>query len=232
MSHNLNDIEQQGVISDPWLAENPDSPVFGLNLACAYPFSGEVEQAYSALATKLADLDPAVYLYPAWETHVTIMTFINFNLHQRPSPARLAEFHAVAEQLIQSLNLFFARAEIKPFQLEFQPPVLTRKAAIFPIVNPTGEIARIRQHVGELLQQNETLRQSLAGLGLNVPGIIHSTFLRFRRAPENLRRFLDGFQTIASTTHLGSLAINELFLTAETKPYMRQGAILHRFSLK
>jgi hypothetical protein len=71
----------------------------------------------------------------------------------------------------------------------------------------------------------------LAREGLNVPGIIHSTIMRFKGQPENLERFLKDFDKVVAGIQPFPLAIGELLLTTETKPYMRAGEIVHRFPL-
>ena len=80
--------------ADEFLAKEPDCPVFGLNLACAYPFPATAETPYTTLAARLAELDKGVYVYPLWETHITIMTFLIFCLHQRLSGERLGELRS------------------------------------------------------------------------------------------------------------------------------------------
>jgi hypothetical protein len=121
----------------------------------------------------------------------------------------------------------FDSLSIKPFRLEFGPPVLTRKAAILTAANPTGEIARIRQRATELLEANHELRTKVVRGGLNVPGIIHSTIMRFKHAP----RDMSGFDAAAKATPPFAIDVKEIFLTTETKPYMREGEIIHRFPL-
>ena len=67
--------------------------------------------------------------------------------------------------------------------------------------------------------------------GLNVPGIVHSTVLRFHGSPPDLRSFLAAFDEIAADTKFPAIQVRELLLTSETNPYMREGEILRRFKL-
>lgn len=225
------EIEEQGFAADELLATDPDCPVFGFNLACAYPFPPSLEAPYTELAGRLAKLDEAAYVYPLWETHITIATFINFNLHRRPAPERLAELRSCVGPTLELMKTLFDKEAIKPFRLEFQPPVLTRKAAILPVANPTGEIARIRQAATRSLEGNKELHQKLLRSGLTVPGIIHSTIMRLKKAPRDPARFAAGFDTVAAATAPLAMIVRKILFTVETKPYMRQGEILHRFSL-
>jgi hypothetical protein len=109
--------------------------------------------------------------------------------------------------------------------------VLTRKAAILPIADATGTIARLRHSVGAALAADKALHAQLVRGGLNVPGIIHSTIMRFKSEPGDLARLLADFDQAAATAEPFPLAIDELLLTTETKPYMRAGEILDRFAL-
>src|ERR1700728_2028794 len=92
---------QHGVVIDDFLRDDADCPVFGINLACAYPFPEVAAQFYRPIAKRLNLLDPAVYVYPEWETHVTIVTVVNFSLHRRPDPARLAQLQSLLQPAIE-----------------------------------------------------------------------------------------------------------------------------------
>jgi hypothetical protein len=82
-----------------------------------------------------------------------------------------------------------------------------------------------------VLRRTPALHERLTSEGLNVPGIIHTTILRFRQAPADLPRFLAGFDAIAAGTPPFAFDIREILLTVETHPYMRQGRVLRRFPL-
>ena len=213
---------------DPFLATDPDGPVFGFNLACAWPFPAPAAGFYSPIAERLAALDSAVYVYPEWETHVTILTFVNFGLHKRPEPERLAQLQSLLNPVRALIRPLLERPA---FELVLEPPVLTRKAAILPITDATGAIAHIRHSIGAAVAADKGLHAELVRGGLNVPGIIHSTIMRFKREPNDLPKLLADFDQVAATTEPFPLAIDELLLTTETKPYMRAGDIVDRFPL-
>lgn len=222
------EILQHGFAADALLADDPDGPVFGFNLACAWPFPAPVAAFYRPIAERLAALDPAVYVYPTWETHVTIVTFINFSLHRRIEPQHLAHLQSLinpAREMIRPL------VEVPAFELVLGAPVLTRKAAILPISDPTGTITRLRQSIRAGLAADKTLHAELVRGGLNVPGIIHSTIMRFKSEPANAAKFLTDFDAAVASVEPFPLAIDELLLTTETKPYMREGEIVCRFPL-
>jgi hypothetical protein len=222
------DILERGIVVDSFLAADADSPVFGFNLACAWPFPVAAARFYRPIAERLAALDPAVYVYPEWETHVTILTFVNFSLHRRPAPECLAQLQSLLDPVRALLRPLLARPA---FELVLRAPVLTRKAAILPIADATGAIAQIRHSVSAALAADKALRAELVRSGLNVPGIIHSTIMRFKSEPADLARLLADFDQVAATAEPFPLFIDELLLTTETKPYMRAGEIVDRFPL-
>jgi hypothetical protein len=231
MNPEREEILQQGFVVDEFLATDADCPVFGVNLACAYPFPAGTHEAYALLASQLQGLDGGVYVYPLWETHVTIMTFINFSRWRRPSEERVGELRALLGPIGEMANSILDSEKIAPFALEFQPPVLSRKAAILPAANPTGEITRLRRRAAALLEADPAWRAKLQETGWNVPGIIHSTVLRFARAPQDPAGFIRAFDAVAAGTRTFRVVIPELLLTLETKPYMRAGEILRSFPL-
>ncbi len=222
------EIQQHGIVVDAFLATEPNTPVFGFNLACSWPFPATAARFYRPLAERLAALDQAVYVYPDWETHVTILTFVNFSLHNNPEPERLAQLQSLLDSVRALLRPLLRRPA---FKLMLGQAILTRKAAILPISDPTGAIAEIRQTVSAALAADKNLHAELVRAGLNVPEIIHSTIMRFKSQPRDLARFLKDFDQAAATAEPFALQIDELLLTTETKPYMRAGEIVERIPL-
>jgi hypothetical protein len=220
-------LPQEGVIVDEFLLNDPDCPVFGFNLACAYPFPAAAAQFYRPIAGRLVALSPAVYVYPEWETHVTIVTLVNFSLHRRLDADRLAQLQSLIPPTIEILRPALAG---RAFPLVFCAPVLGPKAAILPIADVTGEITRIRRAVMAALDGEPELRGRFSGAGLNAPSIVHSTVMRFKSAPSDPAQFGIGFEEAAKAEPV-EITIDELLLTTETKPYMRGGAVVCRFPL-
>jgi hypothetical protein len=222
------EILEHGFIEDPFLAGDPDAPVFGFNLACAWPFPPAAADWYRPLAERLATLDQGVYVYPERETHITIVTFVNFSMHARPDATRLARLQSLIDSVLALLRPLLKGPA---FDLRLGAPALTRKAAILPISDPGDAIARIRHTVLSALAADTALQGELAREGLNVPAIIHGTIMRFKSRPANVPRFLADFDHAAAAVKPFPLAVDGLLLTTETKPYMRAGRIVHRFPL-
>lgn len=226
------EIEHDGLAADPFLANDANCPVFGLNLTCAFPFPPSARRSYSDLARQLARLSKNLYVYPLWETHVTVVTFVNFSLFRRPSAPQLAELLSWVAPTIDVVRPLFEKQGVAPFELEFRQPILTRKAIILPIANPGGEMAAIRRRVSQLLAGNQGLREKLRENGLNFPGIIHSTIARWKKTPRNARAAIARFDAIAKAAPPFSIRVEEMLFTTELKPYMRGSKILHRFALR
>jgi hypothetical protein len=109
--------------------------------------------------------------------------------------------------------------------------VLTPKAAILPISDTSGEIGRVRRDFLHALKAYTELYNELSRAGLNVPSIVHSTVLRFKSAPKDYGKFAADFAEAFRAVTPVEIVVNELLLTTETKPYMREGTVVRRFPL-
>jgi len=228
------EIRRDGLLADQFLADDPDIPAFGLNLACAWPFPEFWRASYERMANRLGALGPGVYVYPFPFTHVTLVTLVSFARHARPTAALMKPLLETLPEITATLSPLFTADSpdrIKHFKVHPQLPVLARGAGILPLLNPDGEVRRLRQRTVELLQHNEPLHRELTQRGLNVPGIIHSTVMRFRQPLPDLEKFLAAFDQIAAETSFPPVEVEEILLTSETKPYMRGGEVLRRFQL-
>lgn len=220
--------ERMEFIPDSFLANDPDCPVFGFNLACAYPFSPGASAAYRTMASLLSKAEGGLYVYPEWETHTTIVTFVNFSKRPRPTCAQRAEAQSLIPRVIQLLEKIpMPRA----FQLVLQPPRLTPKAIILPIDDPCEAIPQLRRQIRAEVEKDSALLRALDDAGWNIPAIIHSTIGRFATAPPDGDGFARRFEKIKVQAAPIFLEVEELLITTETKPYMRAGEIVHRFAL-
>jgi hypothetical protein len=151
---------------------------------------------------------------------VTVLTAINFKQHPNPDPALVREVDDAARALADFLTA--ATHDIETFTLDVGAPVLTSAAAFLPIRNDTGEIARIRERALAFCRREGGLLANAS-----VPRAIHSTVLRFRDPPRDAAVFERAFDSIARSLHFGTMTIDRLLVTLETKPYMRDGRVAH-----
>lgn len=104
---------------------------------------------------------------------------------------------------------------------KFDKAVLSGRAIYLEFHDPDRVISQLR----------DSLAGPLRDLGLEVkyPSIVHSTVARFLKEPISSSALPERFAEIVSRFSLSDFEIGEILLTAELKPYMRQGKILARF---
>ncbi len=233
-----NEIREKGFKKDIYLSVDPACSVYGINLAFGWPLPSEYKKTYEELAYKLQKIEPNTYIYPYSQTHITVLTIVNFKAHLDPSVEELRELRKINTDIIEQLADMFENLKLKPFIIDVGPPILSRKAAFLPILNETGQVLMIRKRAVDRLSKlrkqhadDSDIKKYLPET-IKFPNIIHSTFLRFSKRPSNEKAFLEMFEKTVSNFKFGKAKIKELFLTSETKPYMRSGEIIHRFKLK
>jgi hypothetical protein len=217
------EIRRQGLAPDP-LLERLERPVLGLNVALHWPLPAAFREKYEKLCARLSALDAGAYVYPYAETHVTVATLVSFKRHENPDAAEQARIRGYLPYLIETVGRI--TADIPTFSIDIGAPVLVRAAAFLPILNPGGEIARLREAL------DPALRAAGPELSLaRIPRAVHMTILRFRTIPRDPVAFVQGFRSVAGETSFGSASVEDLLITSETRPYMTQGGIEHRFRL-
>jgi hypothetical protein len=228
-----NEVRVSGFFQDNFLASDPDCSVFGVNLACAYPFPEPLADRYRVFARELRRLGSFTYVYPHWETHITVATLLNFTRNRKPNADRVAELEIAKRRLLQLLEAELPRrlAELRPFVLVTQPPVLSRKVVVLPFGDPSGSIGNVRKFVTSAIESDSQIREIAKTGGFNVPAIIHSTVARFTGSPAEPSSCFPAFDAAAETLPPTEMRISELFVNTETKPYMRGGEIIQRFPL-
>ena len=163
---------------------------------------------------------PAAYFYPPETLHITIATFIPFH---EPMASKKEECTLAC---IEIMNKSFARKDWpqKPFHVEFDCAQIGSKAGIFMWKNEDGMIAKMRQIIQEEHNfYNETNSKNLNDRKLIIPGIIHSTFLRFGSVPVTdgkavHERFEGAIKDL--TKSFGKIQVYCTRLVIERSPYM------------
>lgn len=90
----------------------------------------------------------------------------------------------------------------------------------------------------EFFGENQTtysLQRELAvqlGIEPIIPGIVHSTILRFRKDLENSIKILSELEKMKTKEMLSPFTAHELLFTSETAPYMETGDKLYHLALK
>lgn len=221
-------IETRGFEPDPFLQEKPVQAVFGLNIAFGWPLPTNLKEPYERLVKTLSELDSGLYVYPYNQTHVTVMTLVNFKEHKNPSQEESRTLRQTADEVASILTPLFSSdspLQLKPFKIDVGPPVLSSTAAFLPILNPTQEIFRLREAASSILKRSFLPK-------ILIPKAIHSTILRFIAPPTDIKTFVSTFESLVADFRLGEAIITEFLLTSETRPYMMGGEILYRFRLE
>ena len=219
------EIESVGFVSDSLFQEEPKPPVFGLNIAFGWPLPIPLKEPYERLSKVLSALNPGLYVYPYKQIHVTVMTLVNFKDHPNPSQEEVLTIQKIADKVKSIIPPILSDLQLKPFKIDVGPAVLSSRAAFLPILNPTQEVSRLREAGSSILPRS--LLPNII-----IPKAIHSTIVRFIKPPPDTPAFVSAFESTVKNFRLGEATINEFLLTAETKPYMIGGEILHRFNLK
>ena len=216
-------VVKNGLESDPFVCLEVRPRAYGLNVALGWPLPSSLRENYLSLAAKLEALSPDLYVYRYSQTHVTVMTLVNFKLHVEPGQAERTSTDSLARHVAQTMRRL--HQSWRPFVLDFTTVVMSRQAVFIPIGDEAGGVERIRKDIVTALEGDDLAME------LQVSPAVHSTVARFRRVPSELVSFLRSFDEIALETNLGAVTVDEIVLTAETKPYMEEGHVIDRFSL-
>ena len=232
------EIKANGFKQDAFLSVDPNYSAYGLNLAFGWPLPSHFKKTYEKLISALEKISSSTYIYPYQLTHVSVLTILNFKAHRDPTEQEICAFKNLEFEIISRFSSMFYNLKLKPFSIDVGPPVLSWKAAFFPILNPTQEMSGLRKRaILELshLRDDQAEHSAIKNLlpeNIELPDIIHSTFLRFLERPSDEKAFSKTFETTVSNFKFGEAKIDEFILTSETKPYMRGGDIIQRFKLK
>jgi hypothetical protein len=210
------EIAAGGFEIDPFVVSGPWVRTWGLNLAVGWPLPVD-RAAYQELAEGAAALDPGLFVYPQAQTHITVLTLVSFKEHVEPSAEETRALTALVPPAIEAVTPIVRG--FAPLALELGAPVLSRRAAFLPIADPAGALAQLRQAVLPALRACSPVFQRC-----QPPRAVHATLARFRAAPDPA--FPGRFDQWARDRALGPLEVPALLMTTETRPYMREGAVV------
>ncbi|MCX5886335.1 MAG: hypothetical protein NT096_10575 [Proteobacteria bacterium] len=220
-------ISENGFKPNTFLNKTPLPGVFGINLAVGWPLPLPYKKKYERLYEELTSFSPDLYVYPYWQTHITLMTLIDFKRHENPTDEELKCLRDPVPRIIDLIRPVIQDLSVinGPFEIITGLPILSQDAVFLPIINPTDEIRRLRKATHDALRILD-LKEII------IPQTIHSTIGRFLNEPKGKRQeFHTRFKAIASNYHFGPATISEVLITSETKPYMIEGEILYKFKL-
>lgn len=178
-------FEVDPVITEILASSQESNDHFGLVLVVGWPPKKELEEPYQELVQAVRscfdeeDHGQGAYFYPFSSLHVTVATLHAFTLLTRDSKER-----AVLEQQWRKVvNAACQRPEWpkQTLKLEVDSCQIGSRAGILLWKETTGGLQRMRTCI-----QNETMKRQAelqeAGViveTLRIPGIVHTSFLRF-----------------------------------------------------
>jgi hypothetical protein len=216
-------------------ADGSDDATFGLVVNAGWPAHPDLQEQYlfefrSAVsdcfdAVDVQGFEPAVYLYPASALHVTVATFHAFT----QPPSLVVSEDVLAEQWKSVFDAATAMSEwpTMPLQLSIDRAQIGKRAGILLWKDTSGGMDVMRQCIRTAAKQLEP-QLTAAGVSLDtlkIPGIVHSTFLRFYQVPTTpgpviQERFQE--QVVPRMTEMFPVPypVTAAKLVCERRPYM------------
>ena len=154
----------------------------------------------------------SVYLYPIDYLHITISILYSFKDAQHPLPDKCIEYWKERfEQLKQT-------STNRSIVLTLESINLSKAAGYFLYKDSGNAMENLRQSI------RDVCRPEQGQPDLTIPGIIHTSFLRFVKKPQESSRLEEKFHRICremlSKTKEISLEIDEICLALESRAYM------------
>jgi hypothetical protein len=230
------------------LAAGDRPPSWGLNMNLVSPPPAQLCDAYRALLeTSSAEarvlLDAGAYFYPDWSLHLTLASpapFTNTMLADADSQAAYADVWARALSEVSQTRKD-GEWPAGPFPLVIERLLLDKAAGIMLYSDPTGAVTQLRDTIKRIAAEHPLFSgtagskanpvgagtpsggELLARSGFKVPGIIHSTVLRFKRdiapGPE-ADAVRAAFDALAARWAPVTVQAEAVLLVHERVPYM------------
>jgi hypothetical protein len=210
------------------LAGGARPATWGLNLS-AHQLAPETLRApYTAFHARAVSAlsGTGAYVYPFEYLHITAASpapFTHTTLSPETDPEEVGAFEAAVlrvlrEQCVPGRDGFPSQ----PFPLIYENPRLEAAAGFFLVTDPTGGVARVRKAIRRCLDSPD-LAPYLDKAQPRVPGIVHSTFIRFAAPPDEGVTDEDvaaRFEELAKTWEPVTVLADALVLVREIVPYM------------
>ena len=201
------------------LSRQEPNETFGL-IVCAFfhqpkpiHFTDFYQQLIQQLQTHLTDDEKQVfYLYPIANLHITIATLYSFKDPKPESPEKCLQYWK------ERFDQLKKTSKNRSIVLTLDSIQLSRAAGYFQFKDERNGIENLRKSIREICKPDDG--QPL----LTIPGIIHTSFLRFIKKPQDPGKFEDKFHRICQEIFAKikdiSFDIDEVCLALESQPYM------------
>lgn len=209
---------------DNLLVNNPDAHTLGINLACAWPLPSPMAEVYKEFSSKIRELNPALYVYPLSQTHITIVIITDFHEIINPDANEQKKFALLTKDIVACLKPLLNDYTGGAIKLKLNGAKLSAKAGFLSFIDQENNMTRLRAVVSNLLKEIPELKP-------RIPNIVHSTFIRYVDTPKNPIELCEKFEVLAKSLLPVEIVIPEVLLTLEPKPYMRSGEVVQSFNL-
>jgi hypothetical protein len=178
------------------------------------------------------DVMPKVYLYPSQALHVTIATFHAF---VRPPEECHVPHEVLTREWSQILEAASSRPEwpTQPLELVLSGAQIGQRAGILLWKDLSGGVDQMRVaiHAETQARHDHLIQQQIHPETLAIPGIIHTTFLRFHRIPDTEGALVqERFQQhvllrnapeeLSTAFFPNPIPVTQVKLACERRPYM------------
>ena len=201
--------------------------VYGVNIM-AYPLGqlgDEFAARYDKLRTRAEEIFPYCYVYPREYLHITVGPPAMFTPEcglEKDSAAQAA-FEAAWRDALRAHVAEHPDSWPTRFQLGYKTMRLDDTAGIFLVDDPSGGVAAIRRILKAVDEQVAAKHPGWPRL--RIPGIVHSTFLRFRSTPNDTaaerQRKMEELRRVWGEEPV-MVEAERLVMIREVKPYLHQ----------
>lgn len=164
---------------------------------------------------------PAAYFYPPQYLHVTIATLYPMG-NQKPHNSE-----PIKEYFCHLVKKASVRDEwpTDPLQLHMDSTQLGSKAGILLWKELTGGLAKMRRTLEATVADEELMGDNIPWKIHSIPGIIHTTFLRFSREPKTSgesvqRQYQSKVVPVIQNMFPRVISVPQVYLVCEGTPYM------------
>lgn len=201
------------------IARNEAKETFGLIICALFHQPKPIQFAdfYHLLIERIQadfndDEKQSVYLYPIAHLHITITTLYNFK-HELPQ-----DTEKCLKYWKERFTNLKQNTKPKPIILTLDSIKLSKAAGYFQFIDENNSIDHIRQSIREICVPEN------GQPGLSIPSIVHTSFLRFVKQPNNPleleKKFHNICQELLGNTKQIRFDIDEICLAFEARPYM------------
>jgi hypothetical protein len=201
------------------ISRNEKKETFGLIICALFhqpkpiSFANFYHELIQQLQNNFTDDEKqSIYLYPIAHLHITITTLYSFKHIWPESPEKCLKYwkecFTKLKQTSKNQSIILILDTIR----------LSKAAGYFQFKDEDNRIENLRQSIREICKPEDGQPE------LNIPNIVHTSFVRFIKKPNDPIKFEEKFHRICKEifdkTNEIRLEIDEVCLAYEARPYM------------